>query len=49
MSSGRCRSSRSWTSSTLRPEERSVLLVAHGGMIAGMVCGLLDLPQSSWP
>ncbi|MFE7201537.1 histidine phosphatase family protein [Pseudonocardia alni] len=31
------------------PEERSVLLVAHGGMIAGMVCGLLDLPQSSWP
>ena len=31
------------------PEERSVLLVAHGGMIAGMVCGLLDLPQSAWP
>ncbi|MFP5022258.1 histidine phosphatase family protein [Pseudonocardia phyllosphaerae] len=31
------------------PEERSVLLVAHGGMIAGMVCGLLDLPEASWP
>ncbi|MBP2366688.1 histidine phosphatase family protein [Pseudonocardia parietis] len=31
------------------PEERSVLLVAHGGMIAGMVCGLLDLPESAWP
>lgn len=31
------------------PEERSVLLVAHGGMIAGMVCGLLGLPQSAWP
>lgn len=30
-------------------EERSVLLVAHGGMIAGMVCGLLDLPESAWP
>lgn len=31
------------------PEERSVLLVAHGGMIAGLVCGLLHLPQSAWP
>ncbi|BBG03493.1 MULTISPECIES: histidine phosphatase family protein [Pseudonocardia] len=31
------------------PAERSVLLVAHGGMIAGMVCGLLDLPESAWP
>ena len=31
------------------PDERSVLLVAHGGMIAGMVCGLLDLPESAWP
>ncbi|MBC3193238.1 histidine phosphatase family protein [Pseudonocardia sp. C8] len=31
------------------PEYRSVLLVAHGGMIAGMVCGLLALPESAWP
>ncbi|MEJ8279304.1 histidine phosphatase family protein [Pseudonocardia spirodelae] len=31
------------------PDERSVLLVAHGGMIAGLVCGLLDLPESAWP
>ena len=31
------------------PEERAVLLVAHGGMIAGMVCGLLDLPETAWP
>ncbi|ANY05420.1 histidine phosphatase family protein [Pseudonocardia sp. HH130630-07] len=31
------------------PAERSVLLVAHGGMIAGLVCGLLDLPESAWP
>ena len=30
-------------------DERSVLLVAHGGMIAGMVCGLLDLPEVAWP
>lgn len=30
-------------------EDRSVLLVAHGGMIAGMVCGLIDLPESAWP
>ncbi|MDN5917340.1 MAG: histidine phosphatase family protein [Pseudonocardia sp.] len=29
--------------------ERTVLLVAHGGLIAGLVCGLLDLPQSAWP
>jgi 2,3-bisphosphoglycerate-dependent phosphoglycerate mutase/probable phosphoglycerate mutase len=29
--------------------EQSLLLVAHGGMIAGMVCGLLDLPESTWP
>lgn len=31
------------------PGERSVLLVAHGGMIAGMVCGLLGLPEPTWP
>ncbi|RZT87662.1 glucosyl-3-phosphoglycerate phosphatase (pgm family) [Pseudonocardia sediminis] len=31
------------------PDERNVLLVAHGGLIAGLVCGLLDLPQSAWP
>lgn len=31
------------------PVERNVLLVAHGGLIAGLVCGLLDLPQSAWP
>ena len=29
--------------------ERAVLLVAHGGLIAGLVCGLLDLPESAWP
>lgn len=29
--------------------ERAVLLVAHGGLIAGLVCGLLDLPRSAWP
>lgn len=28
---------------------RSVLLVAHGGMIAGLTCGLLGLPEASWP
>ncbi|MEQ3553187.1 histidine phosphatase family protein [Pseudonocardia nematodicida] len=31
------------------PAERSVLLVAHGGMIAGLVCGLLELPETAWP
>jgi len=31
------------------PGEQSLLLVAHGGMIAGMVSGLLDLPESVWP
>jgi broad specificity phosphatase PhoE len=27
----------------------TVLLVAHGGLIAGLVTGLLDLPPSAWP
>jgi 2,3-bisphosphoglycerate-dependent phosphoglycerate mutase/probable phosphoglycerate mutase len=27
----------------------TVLLVAHGGMIAGLVTGLMDLPHSTWP
>ncbi len=26
-----------------------VVIVAHGGMIAGLVCGLLALPTSTWP
>lgn len=26
-----------------------VVMVAHGGMIAGLVCGLLGLPTSTWP
>ena len=25
------------------------MVVAHGGMIAGLVCGLLGLPTSTWP
>jgi glucosyl-3-phosphoglycerate phosphatase len=29
--------------------EITVVLVAHGGLIAGMVCGLLALPTSTWP
>ena len=27
----------------------TVLLVAHGGLIAGLVTGLMDLPPSVWP
>ena len=27
----------------------TVLLVAHGGLIAGLVTGLMDLPTSAWP
>lgn len=27
----------------------TAVLVAHGGMIAGVVCGLLGLPIESWP
>jgi glucosyl-3-phosphoglycerate phosphatase len=27
----------------------TVVLVAHGGLIAGLVCGLLALPTSTWP
>lgn len=26
-----------------------VVVVAHGGLIAGLVCGLLGLPTSTWP
>lgn len=31
------------------PGEQSLLLVAHGGMIGGLVSGLLDLPREVWP
>jgi glucosyl-3-phosphoglycerate phosphatase len=31
------------------PGEQSLLLVAHGGMIGGLVSGLLELPESVWP
>ena len=27
----------------------TVVLVAHGGLIAGLVCGLLALPIAAWP
>jgi glucosyl-3-phosphoglycerate phosphatase len=27
----------------------TAVVVAHGGLIAGLVCGLLDLPASAWP
>jgi glucosyl-3-phosphoglycerate phosphatase len=27
----------------------TAVLVAHGGLIAGLVCGLLALPTSTWP
>jgi 2,3-bisphosphoglycerate-dependent phosphoglycerate mutase/probable phosphoglycerate mutase len=27
----------------------TAVLVAHGGLIAGLVCGLLALPTSAWP
>jgi 2,3-bisphosphoglycerate-dependent phosphoglycerate mutase/probable phosphoglycerate mutase len=30
-------------------EASTVVLVAHGGMIAGVVCGLLGLPSETWP
>ncbi|MCY7344156.1 MAG: histidine phosphatase family protein [Pseudonocardia sp.] len=29
--------------------EATAVLVAHGGLIAGLVSGLLDLPTSTWP
>jgi glucosyl-3-phosphoglycerate phosphatase len=29
--------------------DATAVLVAHGGMIAGLVCGLLALPIASWP
>jgi glucosyl-3-phosphoglycerate phosphatase len=29
--------------------EATALLVAHGGLIAGLVSGLLELPTSAWP
>jgi 2,3-bisphosphoglycerate-dependent phosphoglycerate mutase/probable phosphoglycerate mutase len=28
---------------------QSLLIVAHGGMIGGLVSGLLDLPENVWP
>ena len=31
------------------PYDATVVLVAHGGLIAGLVCGLLGLPSSTWP
>jgi broad specificity phosphatase PhoE len=31
------------------PAPATVVLVAHGGLIAGLVCGLLGLPTSTWP
>lgn len=30
-------------------ESSTAVLVAHGGMIAGLVCGLLAMPIESWP
>jgi glucosyl-3-phosphoglycerate phosphatase len=33
----------------LSDPEITVVLVAHGGLIAGLVCGLLALPSSTWP
>ena len=29
--------------------DTTVVLVAHGGLIAGLVCGLLALPTATWP
>jgi glucosyl-3-phosphoglycerate phosphatase len=29
--------------------DATVVLVAHGGLIAGLVCGLLALPVTTWP
>jgi glucosyl-3-phosphoglycerate phosphatase len=31
------------------PGETTAVIVAHGGLIAGLVCGLLALPTSAWP
>jgi broad specificity phosphatase PhoE len=31
------------------PGDATAVIVAHGGLIAGLVCGLLGLPTSSWP
>ena len=31
------------------PASSTVLLVAHGGLIAGLVTGLLELPTAVWP
>jgi glucosyl-3-phosphoglycerate phosphatase len=30
-------------------DSTTVLLVAHGGLIAGLVTGLMDLPTDTWP
>lgn len=31
------------------PESSTAVVVAHGGVIAGLVCSLLDLPHRVWP
>lgn len=31
------------------PSDSTVVLVAHGGLLAGLVCGLLALPAAAWP
>jgi broad specificity phosphatase PhoE len=31
------------------PSDSTAVLIAHGGLIAGLVCGLLALPTSTWP
>lgn len=31
------------------PPTATAVLVAHGGMIAGLISGLLELPTSTWP
>jgi glucosyl-3-phosphoglycerate phosphatase len=31
------------------PADATAVLIAHGGLIAGLVCGMLALPTSAWP
>jgi broad specificity phosphatase PhoE len=31
------------------PTDATAVLIAHGGLIAGLVCGMLALPTSVWP
>jgi broad specificity phosphatase PhoE len=31
------------------PPTATVVLIAHGGLIAGLVCGLMELPDAAWP